>query len=215
MDYCRFLAALFADGRVAVPAVGPLGAEVVSRADQLLEHWERQYRLELPAGVPEFAVTAARWAATRFYRACQFAVYREVPAAVLEKELDDLPCPVASSEAHYSVDVVFRYLPDLTRFARSAAGADPLVEHLRRWAQKWPLSSVGMRGVEGVSIDGFADSPGLMRLYADRVIATGDTSRLNDPRACQAVSTALGMHEALCGRVAAALGSCQSKETTE
>ena len=111
--------------------------------------------------------------------------------------------------------MVFRYLPDLTRFARSAAEADPLVEHLRRWARKWPLSSVGMPGVEEVSVDGFADSPGLMRLYADRVIATGDTSRLNDPRACQAVSSALGMYEALGGRVAAALGSCQSKETTE
>ena len=138
-----------------------------------------------------------------------------MPAAALEEELNDLPLSVASPETHYSVDLVFHYLPDLMRFARSAAAADPLVEHLRRWARKWPLSSVGIEGVDDVSIDGFADSPGLMRLYADRVIAAGDTSRLSDPRVRQAVGGALGMYEDLGGRMAAALSSYQSKETTE
>jgi hypothetical protein len=120
--------------------------------------------------------------------------------------LDDLADSVVSPGTHYSVDLVMRYLPDLMNFAAGAAERDPLVEHLRRWAQQWPLSSVGIRGLGDVSIDGFAESPGLMRLYADRILARPDTSRLADPRARQAVQCAVGMHQELAGKVGQMLG---------
>jgi hypothetical protein len=206
MGLCQFLSALFEDGRVSVPAVGPLSDGEVREADEMLRESERRYRMELPAGVPAFEVAAARWAATRFYRACQFAVYREVPEKLIERELDDLSCERFAPETHYSVDLIFRYLPDLANFAATEAERDPLVEHLRRWARKWPLSSVGIRGLEDVSIDGFADCPSLMRLYADRIIVKSDASRLSDPRARQAVQCAVGMYPELAGVIGRELG---------
>jgi hypothetical protein len=206
MGFCQFLSALFEDGRVSVSSVGPLSGNEVREADEVLRVSERRYRVELPAAAPVFAVAAARWAATRFYRACQFTVYREVPEKLLERELDDLPCQGVAPETHYSVDLVFRYLPDLVNFAATAAERDPLVEHLRRWAGQWPLSSVGIRGLEDVCIDGFADCPSLMGLYADRIIAKGDTSRVSDPRARQAVQSAVGMYPELAGVIGRYLG---------
>jgi hypothetical protein len=199
MGLCQFLSGLFEDGRVSVPAVGPLSEGEVREADRLLRETERRYRLELPAEAPAFEIAAARWAATRFYRACQFAVYRDVPEKLLDRELDDLSCKHVSPETHYSVDIVFGYLPDLVNFAATAAERDPLVGHLRRWARLWPLSSVGIRGLEDVSIDDFAHCPSLMQLYADRIIAKEDASRLSDPRARQAVRSAVGMYPELAG----------------
>ncbi len=212
VDYRRFLSALFDDGRVRVPAVEPLSAGEVAAGDAVLLEFERQYRLDLPAGMPVFDIPAARWAATRFYRACQFSVYRDMSEKTLARELDDLSGQSRSAAVHYSVDVVFRYLPDLANFAAAASEGDPLVGHLRRWARQWPLSSVGMRGVEAAPIDGFAGCPGLMRLYTDRILARQDRARLDDPRAREAVEGALGMHLELAGAIGRALESRPPEE---
>ena len=48
------------------------------------------------------------------------------------------------ASAHYAVDLVFRFLPDLLGFANSANREDPVCGAIRRWAIEWPLSSVGM-----------------------------------------------------------------------
>jgi hypothetical protein len=154
-----------------------------------------------------------------FYRACQFAVFRDVPAEAVAGALS-VPCPgatavtaVAQSPAvHYSVDVVFRFLPDLARFARSAADNDPLLEPLQRWARQWPLSSVGMAGVDGADV-AFVAHPALLALYVDRVIATRDRSRLADERVRQAVRAALGLHPQLAPDLAAALDASASTES--
>jgi hypothetical protein len=210
MDYPRFLTSLFEDGRLSVPPVAPLSGDEVRAAGEVLAEFEERYRLEMPAPMPPFAESAAQWAARRFYRACQLAVYRDEPEEVVRRELAEGPRPDDSPESHYSVDLVFRYLPDLVNFAVSASQRDPLVEHLRRWARGWPLSSVGMRDVGEVSIEGFADSRGLMRLYADRIILRADASRLSDGRARRAVQTALGIYEELAGSIGPAIKSLES-----
>ena len=73
-------------------------------------------------------------------------VFRDEPAAAIAEALGP-PCPAPiTPSTHYSVDLVFRFLPEVVIFARSAAAHDPLVEHLERFAREWPLSSVGMPG---------------------------------------------------------------------
>ena len=60
-----------------------------------------------------FCLPAARWAATMFYRACQFVAFRDVrmrrhrgPRRMA------VACPHGDPPAvHYSVDLTFRYLP--------------------------------------------------------------------------------------------------------
>ena len=62
--------------------------------------------------------------------------------------------------------------------------------------------------MEGVNPDELAtvcDDGGLLRQYADRVIARRDVSRLADPRVRAAVQTALGYYDDLCLPVAKAI----------
>ena len=209
MGYASFLSDLLETGRVRVPAPAELREEELRAGDEVLRAFEAAYRLELPGTPPAFDPAAARWAALRFFRACQFAAFRDVPAeAVAEALSGGGPEPLPS--AHYSVDLVLRLLPDLVRFARSAAEKDPLVEHLLRLGREWPLSSVGLAEVGPVGLGAVADHPALLALYVDRVIATRDVSRLADARVRDGVRRALGLHTELAPQLAAAL----AQETT-
>ena len=205
MGYCRFLENLLEDGRVVVPQFRVLPESEIRKGSEILIRFEHEYRAELPGSLPPFDLASGCWAAIRLFRASQFAVYRDVPAHVVDHELAlPVELPVAPA-THYSVDVLFRFLPDLVKFAASASEGAPLVQHLMGWARQWPLSSVGVSDVGEIRLDGFAGSDGLLQLYADRIIATGDTSRLSDPRACEAVRASLGMYPNLAPRIAEAL----------
>jgi hypothetical protein len=139
-----------------------------------------------------------------FYRACQFTAFRDVGEEAIAGALA-ASCPQGdAASVHYSVDLTFRYLPDLARLARSAAEQDPLLTHLAHWAVDWPLSSVGMAGVGTVRIDDWATDQCLLKLYADRVIARGDESRLHDQRVREAVRQAIGLFPELATKIASA-----------
>jgi hypothetical protein len=115
-------------------------------------------------------------------------------------------CPPGDPQSvHYSVDLTFRYLPDLYKLARSASQQDVLLTHLARWAVDWPLSSVGMAGVEPVELDDWVNDPCLLGLYVDRVIARNDVSRLGDRRVREAVEQALGLFPDLAPKIARAI----------
>ena len=214
MGYCEFLTGLFEDGRVTVPEVSPLMDEELRAGDDVIAEYERVHRLEMPGAAPQFIAPAGRWAGTRFFRACQFTVYRDVGEETLNKELAIEYREPISPDVHYSVDVIFRYLPDITRFAVSAAEKDPLVAHLYRWARQWPLSSVGMSGIDNVDIVSFADNSSLLRLYADRIICSGDKSRLSHEVVRGVVRSALGIYPDLAQGIAAALSEYDDEEVT-
>lgn len=196
---CTFLSALFDTGHVRVPHPDqPDLAEEQQAASEFLGQFEQSWRLEFPGEAPAFDAAAASWAATMLYRAAQAAVFRDVPEPVLRDGLS-VACPPTGDEAgrHYSVDLVFRFLPDLAVLARHASPEDPLLQVLQAWANQWPLSSVGMKGVEPVSIDAIVGHPGLLQLYVDRILAREDLSRLADPRVQTAVRKSVGAYAEL------------------
>ena len=166
-----------------------------------------------------------------FSRACSFFIHRDHPAADMLAALSP-PCPAAPSPSTcYSVDLTFRFLPDLHRLVQQASPQDPLCQVLKTWGLEWPLSSVGLEfkksetpepqisnndlqnqvtqpdpGSEMTSrLDSWWDNPCLRRLYVDRVLDRGDTHRLADPRVAQAVREVLGYHPELSVKMAAAL----------
>jgi hypothetical protein len=76
---------------------------------------------------------------------------------------------------------------------------------MKRIASAWPLSSVGIAGLEKLRLEPFVSDPALRRLYADRIIAAGDTSRLGDPRIDDLLRADLGVHSELASAIAAKL----------
>ncbi len=193
----QFIEQLFDDGRVGVPAPAPLDAAEIAAAETTLARLEAVYRLDLPGEPPPLLPAAASWAAVSLFHACQFVVFRDAGEEMLAAALG-VPPPAGTgrdqdgASVHYSVDLSFRFLPDVLRMARREAQSDPLLEYLQKWAADWPLSSVGVAGVESPSIEAIANHPCLLGVYRDRIIAHRDRTRLGDPRVRAAVQEALG-----------------------
>jgi hypothetical protein len=117
------------------------------------------------------------------------------------------PRPGPTATAHYSVDLVFRFLPDLIALARRVSQDDPLVEALRNLIAPWPLASVGMSDIPVADIEPIIGHPCLRQLYVDRILARGDVARLDDPRVQEAVREALGACPELAPAISAKLAA--------
>ncbi len=199
-----FLRHLVESGHAAVLAFGPDAPEyrLDDAETQFVLELDRRERLEFPGEAPALSLPAVQWAATIFYKACQLLVCRDVSPEATASALASTCPQERSPEAHYSVDLVLRYLPDLLATARRLAAGDPLVDALVRIALEWPLSSVGIAGLklENLSeVETILSHRGLRQLYADRIIQHGDTDRIQHPGARAAVQAGLGQHAATLG----------------
>jgi hypothetical protein len=204
-DLAVFLKGLAEEGR-AVVWPGPLAGNpadaliVLCQFDELARH-------ELGLEAPEFSREAALWAAQLVYHLSQFTVCRDI-GEEQTKAACEIPCPGPHGPAaHWSVDLTLRHLPRLFQFARHLSNGDPLVQQMKKIATAWPLSSVGIGGLENLQLDPFIGHPALRRLYADRIVAAGDTSRLGDARVDDLLRADLGLHHELAPAIASKLFS--------
>ena len=164
--------------------------------------FDRAARLSMAGTAPRLNVAVATWAARMLAEAARLAIARELGPDYVRKVFS-LSCPKPRSpEVDYSADLFLRYLPGLVKLVERLAADDPLVARLRQLGAEWPLSSVGVKGLSIALIEPFIDHPGLRQLYVDRILATGDTSRLSDPRVAAAVRSALGAYPELSSNVA-------------
>ncbi|MBI2192953.1 MAG: hypothetical protein HYU36_13315 [Planctomycetes bacterium] len=172
----------------AVESVREDSAEIHKRLEDM-DLWARE---EMAFSPPELSLPAAQWAATTLYKACQLLVYRDLDAEAVRQAFSQ-PCPEAPGpRTAYSVDMTFRYLPDLITLARAAAEKDSLVAELLALARNWPLSSVGVKNLGDIEVSALLDDSSLRQLYVDRILERRDTSRLADPRVRAAIQEALG-----------------------
>jgi len=191
-----FLTELYEHGRVRVDAPdAAVAAADLHGARQLLLEIERVVRQDFPGDPPTAPPEVVEWAALSFYHACQAAVFRDLDAVQVEQLLASSCPPAEAASRHYAADLTFRFLPDLITLAEQAAPGDALLEILRRWANEWPLSSVGVPKVVPVSLAGIVEHPAMLRYYVDRVIARRDVSRLSDPHVRSAVGRSLTLYE--------------------
>lgn len=142
---------------------------------------DRLQRAELGLDLPELDFPAATWAAEYLYRACQLLVCREWPEPEVRAALTDNLAGPRTPATIYSVDLLFRFLPDLHTLADRIAPADALTEILLMRARDWPLSSVGIPLPAPGDIQIIADHQGLFRLYVDRIAARSAKDRLDAP----------------------------------
>ncbi len=199
-----FLTRLAQDGVACVEADPALTSG--DRWAEIILRWDATQKAEFAGGAPEISLLAAEWAAVRLYRACQAVVCRDMPPQDLQRFLAE-PCPEArSASVDYSVDLLFRFLPDLVQLTRRLAQNDPLVAELLVLARGWPLSSVGIPDLGEVAAP-LLDAPALRQLYVDRVLATQDLSRLQHREIRSAVQIALGAYPELAPKIATALST--------
>jgi hypothetical protein len=195
MGLFKFLSALVESGNVVVTQ--DFREEVEPEAEKILKDFDQLYRLHLPGIAPDFVPEAAVWGAKMLHRGCQFLVCRDIDGEIVMKAMQEA-CPVVRSPAvAYSVDLTFRFLPDLIGMTRNVASGDPLLQSLLQLARDWPLSSVGVEGVESVDTSHFINNACLRQLYVDRVLERKDFTRLGSPEVNQAIQQALGAHEEL------------------
>lgn len=225
-----FVNDLWESGQIAVFDLDPADKAFPSNDDAWLQlQWlASEVQTALPGDNPGLSRPAAEWALAQFYRACRFLVHRAHGEEILRGDLNR-PAPEAPSPAVcYSVDLTFRFLPDLHRMATNLSTDDPLVAILETWGVQWPLSSVGMKFTPPKTLPDAENSseqnPGaaslteaspqfdldpwwphdcLRRMYVDRVLRRGDLTRLADPRIADAVRQALGHHPDLAPAFAA------------
>lgn len=175
-------------------------------AAELLRQCGKTAELDLVGSAPAFSLEMAAWATTLLYHACQFVVCRDVGEPAIVAALKR-PCPEArSASADWSADLLLRYLPGTYQLARHLSPSDPLLRELRFLAVSWPLSSVGIPGLGALDLTPFWDHPGLRQLYLDRILLTGDTSRLGDPQVDEGLRVLLGAHPELSPQIARQLG---------
>lgn len=189
------LAELSHDGR----AVVSLDHSAIDDADALpiLEALHVSTRDEIAIDVPKFSPAVALWAARLFYQLCRFVVCRDIGQVEI-KEVCEVRCPVERGpESDWSADLTLRHLPRVFQLARHLGNGDPLVEEIKKIATAWPLSSVGITGLEQPSLDSFVHHPALCRLYADRILAAEDVSRLGDPRIDDLLRSDIGIYHDL------------------
>jgi hypothetical protein len=206
MSLPDFLNSLREHGRAKVALPRPVAPQDLAEALTVLRAMDGEARAEAPPGAPALQESAALWAAGVVYGASQALVFRELDAEIVKK-LVATPAPSThdAAAAAWSADLALHVLPDLVGLARGVSEGDPLVESLLALCRAWPLSSVGVRGLEGVAPGISAEHPALLRMYADRILEKRDLSRLADPRVREAVREALGAHPELCGEVARAM----------
>lgn len=199
----EFLHDLLESGRVSVaPVLEKKGGEDLT---SVILDFDRASRLNLVGEAPKVDLPAAQWAATLLYMGCQLVVLRNVDAAEAAEVLQ-LACPSKRSpETDYSVDLFFRYLPDLYDIAKRVAADDPLVSQLEGLAAAWPLSSVRMQSVGQESIDFFIHDASLRQLYVDRIIESKAFRLAKHPEIVEGIRASYGAFPELCPEMDQAL----------
>lgn len=190
-----FLEALFETGELEIAAkTGDSGGKSDAEAiENTLRRYESLWRIQQPFEPPAFDVAAALQGAKVLESACRAVVYREIEADHIEQAIQESGLsPSDDPVPHYSVDLVFQFLPQVAERAARVSESDPLLDVLRTLGRQWPLSSVGMQGCEPQVIPVALLQASLWRMYIDRIISRKDKDRLNIAAVREAVAASIG-----------------------
>ena len=189
---------LFVDGTVRVSGAALASHEEIEAAVDWVLQAEPQIREHGPLAPPVVDRPALKWAIRHFRGAAQLAVFRQLgPEEVAKRLEDDFVGEGDAAGAMYSVDLVFRFLPDLVRIVKGMNPDDPLLAQLRKWGERWPLSSVGIPGLALSGLEPLLANRCLSMLYVDRIIEADAVDRLHDPRVQELVRGAIGAYPEL------------------
>ncbi len=197
MKLTPFIEGLFQTGSVLVEGQITAFEEAdLKLAAAVLTRCHESQKIEMPFSAPAFDEEAALWAAQYFYNAIQLVMLRDLGEEAIAMNL--LPYTrETTSDAIYSVDLTFRYFPDLFNLAKGLAPDDPLVNHLKIEAARWPFSSVGVKTSAEINTTVILSDPSLRFAYMDRIIKAKHNERLDKPELQELAKEVLGEHAEL------------------
>lgn len=194
MKLSDFTVNLFEQGKVTVAgSLMQFEKSDLQQTGLILRDFYRLEILKLPGTPPDFYPAAAVWGAKYIYYAIQFSLLRDLGPELLPTYFPEFPRKI-TPEAIFSVDLTFRYLPDLIKLASGLAPDDPLVTIMRKTAVEWPFSTVGMQLEDQPDLTVILAHPSLKGEYVDRVIEKRDTHRSVEPALQEEIKAALGAH---------------------
>lgn len=189
----EFYQQLFDSGQVGLTSSAPASDEELADVVELLIALEVAHREHLPGPPPATDRPSVAWAAAMFFAAAQLAVYRELGEQEIDLRLrKELTTSASPASTAYSVDLIFRRLPDLVRIVRGINRDDPLVSVLLDWCRRWPLSSAGISDVGEIDIEPILSDRCLALMYTDRVLDSGDVARTRHPGMAEWIRGAVG-----------------------
>lgn len=202
----EFIERMFVDGTIRLTDVAEATeGEIQAAVDWVIEV-ELQLREHWPSVPPEIDRASLAWAIRNFHSAAQLAVYRQLGPEEISLRLDG-NCFVEGATTVYSIDLIFRFLPDLVRIVKGMNPDDPLHHWLRRWGAQLPLSSVGIPELNVSQVEPVLADRCLAILYVDRIFEAEAADRLTDTRVRELVRAAIGAYPELSPKLHAALAA--------
>lgn len=190
----NFLDTLFKKGQVLVAEqITPFTTQEKTAASLLLQVAHDRQQLSMPAHMPTFDKKAALWGTIFLYRAVQLTMMRDLDEAAVQEHLPNFSEGM-TTEAIYSIDLTFRYLPDLFKLAKGLAPDDPLIKILKQQAQQFPFSSVGISSENIQNQTLILNHTSLKLAYLDRIIEKKDLERVKKGELFADLQEILGIH---------------------
>jgi MoxR-vWA-beta-propeller ternary system domain bpX4 len=192
MKLTHFLTNLIQEGKAHLEGeIQPFDPDDLKNAAAYLHSVYLDDALDMPDAPPQYLESAALWAAQFLYHALQCTILRNLDDETVNKLLEDYPETI-TPESIFSVDLCFRYIPNLFSLAKGLAPDDVLVKILKKNALFWNFSSVGMDLGSDVQHGIVLEHPSLRIAYIDRIIQIKDIKRVNTEQIKELVQAALG-----------------------
>lgn len=202
-----FLRDLFETGDLALPRPGDSGRPEEPR--ELLVNYESVWRQNCPGEPPAFDCGAAVAASQVLMAMCQAVIFRDTEVSDSQRAIDAAGLPtgdvvVSDPSQHYSVDLLFQFLPQLIERAKRVSRSDGLIPLLLSILKPWPLSAAGVAELHSdlscpPGLQALMSHPSLWRMYTDRVLLRGDQRCLQHAETRVAVAAAIGPFDWLGG----------------
>ncbi len=212
MPVANLIQQLFDDGRLVLETDQRPGEVEIQRAVDAVVEFEKEYRESLAPDPPEVDRDAVAWSVELFYLIAQQIAYQHLDQEKFEFHFG--PPRVVNSQSSYSVDLVFRFLPDILRLSRASDANALLTESLLKLAADWPLSSVGIALSAEPEIQPILNCRSLRIFYVDRIIEKGDIARLSHSEIRSDVQAAIGANPQLSPKISEFLTTANSNETS-
>ncbi|MFK7776023.1 MAG: hypothetical protein AB8F94_28120 [Saprospiraceae bacterium] len=159
---------------------------------------EKEYQAEsseFPFVSPEFHPQAALWAAEISYYACQFILFRENDEAKMEDFFPAFQFEVSPSTI-LSVDLCFRFIPDMLRQLSLIDSEDSLIAILEKYLKTWHFSGINYSlNLKDLDLNIIFTDPCLQQLYLNRITTYKNIHLAKSPKINQLLKANFGIFE--------------------